>query len=147
MLDAIKDILSTVAVTSLNAYNFLSAGTKFPLCPIIAILILLTFSINCSSVSSTENPLNVSSLSIVPPVCPSPLPDILATGIPSDATKGVKQIEVLSPTPPVECLSTFTPFILLKSILSPDSTIALVKSAVSLLFILLKKIAISIADA
>ena len=30
MLEAISGMLSTVAVTSLNAYIFLSAGVKFP---------------------------------------------------------------------------------------------------------------------
>ena len=35
--DAINGIEFTVPVTSLNAYNFLSAGTKSPVCPIIAI--------------------------------------------------------------------------------------------------------------
>jgi hypothetical protein len=33
ILDAINGMLSVVAVTSLNAYNFLSAGAKFPVCP------------------------------------------------------------------------------------------------------------------
>ena len=118
-----------------------------PVWPVNAIPIVFELFINVSSESSTENPLNASNLSIVPPVWPNPLPDILATGTPSDATSGVKQILVLSPTPPVECLSTFTPFIEDKSILSPELTIAIVKSAVSLLFILLKNIAISNADA
>lgn len=66
-------------------------------------------------------------LSKVPPVCPSPLPDILATGTPQAAIKGAKAIVVLSPTPPVECLSTFTPFIADKSITSPEFIIASVR--------------------
>lgn len=33
ILDAISGMLSVVAVTSLSAYNFLSAGAKFPVCP------------------------------------------------------------------------------------------------------------------
>ena len=45
-------------------------------------------------------------LSTVPPVNPKPLPDILATGTPKDATSGNNIKETLSPTPPVECLST-----------------------------------------
>ena len=36
-----------------------------------------------------------SNLSIVPPVCPRPLPDIFATGIPSDAIIGSKTIDTL----------------------------------------------------
>ena len=33
ILDAISGTLSTVPVTSRNAYSFLSAGAKFPVCP------------------------------------------------------------------------------------------------------------------
>ncbi len=51
------------------------------------------------------------SLSIVPPVCPKPLPDNLGTLKPKEATKGVKMRVVLSPTPPEECLSTLKPYI------------------------------------
>ena len=107
--DAIRDMLSTVAVTSRNAYSFLSAGARSAVCPIMAIPIRFTFSLNCSSEIAVENPVKLSSLSIVPPVCPRPLPLILATGIPRAATMGVSARDVLSPTPPVECLSTFTP--------------------------------------
>ena len=107
----------------------------------------LTLLINFSSSNATEKPFIDSSLSMVPPVCPSPLPDILATGTPQAATSGAKTRVVLSPTPPVECLSTFIPFILSKLSLSPEFTIAIVKSTVSLSFILLKKIAINNAEA
>ena len=140
-------MLSTVAVTSLKAYSFLSAGAKLAVWPITAIPISFTFSMNFSSESSTENPLNDSSLSIVPPVWPSPLPLIFATGTPHEATIGAKSIVVVSPTPPVECLSTLIPWILSRFKVSPEWTIDIVKSAVSLLFILLKKIDISKADA
>ena len=54
---------------------------------------------------SVENPAKLSSLSMVPPVCPSPLPLILATEMPHAATIGVSASDVLSPTPPVLCLS------------------------------------------
>ncbi len=37
ILEAISGIQSTVAVTSLKAYNFLSAGATSPLCPTTAI--------------------------------------------------------------------------------------------------------------
>ena len=53
-----------------------------------------------------RNPGIDSSLSSVPPVCPSPRPLIFPTGTPQAATIGPTAIEVLSPTPPVECLST-----------------------------------------
>ena len=54
-------------------------------------------------------PGKLSSLSMVPPVWPSPLPLIFATGMPQAATMGARARDVLSPTPPVLCLSTFTP--------------------------------------
>ncbi len=72
-----------------------------------------------------------SSLSTVPPVWPSARPDILATGTPAAATSGTRASVVLSPTPPVECLSTFTPGAPLKSTRSPDSTMAQVRCVVS----------------
>ena len=46
------------------------------------------------------------SLSIVPPVKPRPRPLILATGTPQAAAAGPAISVVLSPTPPVLCLST-----------------------------------------
>ena len=45
-------------------------------------------------------------MSSVPPVWPSPRPLIFPNGTPHAATIGATAIEVLSPTPPVECLST-----------------------------------------
>ncbi len=65
---AINGIESTVPVTSLRAYNFLSAGVKFPDCPITATLFSFTNSINFSCVNSTWKPGIDSNLSIVPPV-------------------------------------------------------------------------------
>ena len=50
-----------------------------------------------------------SNLSVVPPVWPKPRPLILATGTPQAATRGASTRVVVSPTPPVECLSTLTP--------------------------------------
>ncbi|SGA32076.1 Uncharacterised protein [Chlamydia abortus] len=47
--EAIKGIESTVPVTSLKAYNFLSAGTKLSVCPIMAILCFSTFSLKVLS--------------------------------------------------------------------------------------------------
>jgi hypothetical protein len=57
-----------------------------------------------------EVPGTDSILSRVPPVWPKPRPDILASFAPHAATRGPKASEVLSPTPPVECLSTLMPF-------------------------------------
>ena len=47
-----------------------------------------------------------SSLSSVPPVMPRPLPEIIGTRKPRQASSGASAIDTLSPTPPVECLST-----------------------------------------
>ena len=65
-------------------------------------------------------PGTASILSMVPPVWPRPRPLILATGTPQAATMGTMTSVVLSPTPPVECLSTLTPGIEDKSTLSPE---------------------------
>ena len=66
-------------------------------------------------------------MSTVPPVKPKPLPDIFATGIPSAAIIGSKTIDTLSPTPPVECLSTVISSNSDKSKISPEFAIANVK--------------------
>ena len=70
-------------------------------------------------------------MSSVPPVWPRPRPDILAILTPQLATMGSSASEVLSPTPPVECLSALTPLIELRSIVSPLRTMAMVRSEVS----------------
>ena len=121
----------------------MSAGTKSPVWPIIAIPTSETCFLNCSSVKKQLNPSIDSNLSSVPPVCPSPRPDIFATFNPQAATSGPNAIDVLSPTPPVECLSAFIPSIEDKSITSPLFIIALAKYEVSLSFIPFKTIAIS----
>ena len=81
--------------------------------------IVFTLFINFSSDMSVEKPGKLSSLSMVPPVCPRPRPDIFATGIPIDAASGVRTSDVLSPTPPVLCLSALSPLIADKSSISP----------------------------
>ena len=86
-------------------------------------------------------------LSTVPPVKPSPLPDIFATGTPNDATNGNKHIDTLSPTPPVECLSTIVLFNFDKSNISPEFAISIVKFVVSCFVIPFKYIAITNAAA
>ena len=109
MLEAISGILSVQLIVSLRLYIFLSAGAKFKVCPIRLIPIFFTFSLNCSTEMFVLYPGIDSNLSIVPPVKPSPLPDIFATGIPRDAIIGIKIKVILSPTPPVECLSITSP--------------------------------------
>ena len=80
---------------------------------------------------SVLNPGIASNLSIVPPVCPSPRPLIFATLTPKLATIGATTRLVLSPTPPVECLSTRKPLISEKSKHSPESRTAKVRAVVS----------------
>ena len=43
----------------------------------------------------------------MPPVWPRPRPEIIGTQTPQAATSGAIISDVLSPTPPVECLSAF----------------------------------------
>lgn len=120
METAISGILSTVAVTSRSAYSFLSAGARLPDCPITLTPVLFTTSKNSSLVRVVRSPGIDSSLSTVPPVCPRPRPDIFATFAPHAATIGAMISVVLSPTPPVECLSTLVPSIPERSTISPE---------------------------
>ena len=76
-------------------------------------------------------------------MCPRPLPDILATFKPQAATIDPRAIDVLSPTPPVECLSDFIPSMQDKSITSPLCIIASARVAVSLSDIPFRSIAIN----
>ena len=82
----------------------------------------------------------------MPPVCPSPRPDILATLPPRHATTGATMSVVLSPTPPVECLSTDLSPKRLKSTVSPERIMASVSTAVSRSFIPRNSTAIANAD-
>src|SRR5882762_4827577 len=70
-----------------------------------------------------------SSLSRVPPVWPRPRPLIMGTIRPPAATMGARMSEVLSPMPPVECLSTFFPGRFEKLRTSPEYSIASVREA------------------
>ena len=146
MLEAIRGMLRTVEVTSRSAYIFLSAGTRFPDWPMTETPISLTISLNRPIGISTCVPGIDSSLSIVPPVCPSPLPLIFATVPPHAATSGPITSVVVSPTPPVECLSTFKPFTSDRSTTSPECIISIVRSVVSRSVIPRKRIAICMAD-
>ncbi len=103
---AISGIDSTVAVTSRSAYSRPSAGAR-PL-PAAAITAPAEASAEDSSelARATRKPGIDSSLSRVPPVCPRPRPDSIGTTAPQLATSGASTSDTLSPTPPVECLST-----------------------------------------
>ena len=78
-----------------------------------------------------------SSLSSVPPVWPSPRPDSCGTATPKTATSGASGRVILSPTPPVECLSlvAFTRRRAAggeeKSIRSPEAIMAAVQREIS----------------
>ncbi len=51
---------------------------------------------------------------------PSARPDIIGTTTPAAAARGATTRLVLSPTPPVECLSTLTPGMAERSAVWPD---------------------------
>ena len=74
---------------------------------------------------------------------PRPRPDSCGTATPKEATSGAKGSVTLSPTPPVECLSTVGRARPEKSIRSPEAIIASVQRAVSRRFMPLRKIAIA----
>ena len=103
---AINGIDSTVAVTSRSAYRRPSPGTSSGDCAATASPRSRTAATNASGSVDVVTPGIASSLSIVPPVWPSPRPDILATAAPAAASIGASASVVLSPTPPVLCLST-----------------------------------------
>ena len=105
MLAAISGIDSTVPVASRSAYIFRSAGAISSVCAMSAQPSRSSCARACASVSAVSKPGIDSSLSSVPPVWPSPRPDIIGTTTPSDAMSGARTMDTLSPTPPVECLS------------------------------------------
>src|SRR4051812_43219996 len=83
-----------------------------------------TSSTNRESGSATRKPGMLSSLSSVPPVWPSPRPLTIGTRTPQAATSGARGSEILSPTPPVECLSTLRPGMWERSRTRPERSIA-----------------------
>ena len=121
---AMSGIDSTVPVTSRSAYRRRSAGAR----PGPAALITQPTRRRMSTISAggraARQPGMDSSLSRVPPVWPSPRPDSCGTAAPQAATSGARISETLSPTPPVECLSTVGRVRLPRSSRSPESTIA-----------------------
>ena len=106
MLAAMSGIESTVAVALRNAYILRSAGAISLVWPIITQWIRSSCRRASTNERSVRKPGMDSSLSRVPPVCPSPRPDIMGTASPAAAINGARTIDTLSPTPPIECLST-----------------------------------------
>ena len=144
--EAISGIASTVAVTSRSAYNFLSAGAN----PLPAAQITAPHSFKTDNISAFDSdarqPGIDSILSRVPPVCPKPLPESCGTAAPQAATSGASGNVILSPTPPVECLSTVGLSSSVHESRSPLRSMASVHRATSWLFIPLRSIAIRSAD-
>ena len=125
MMDAqISGGLSIVLVKCRNWYSLRSAGAISAVWPIIAQPHSPSTRGNSSTGRFTRKPAIASSLSSVPPVCPSPRPLIIGTVSPPAATIGARISEVLSPTPPVECLSTFMAGSDERSSFSPECSIA-----------------------
>ena len=87
-----------------------------------------------------------SSLSSVPPVCPRPRPESCGTATPQAATSGASGRVILSPTPPVECLSAVGRERPEKSIRSPEAIIAAVHRSISRRVIPLRRMAIASDD-
>ena len=131
MLDAISGMQLTVAVTSRRAYIFLSATAMPSLWPMTDRPIWFTCAKNSSCERAVFVPGTLSILSMVPPVWPKPRPLILAIFTPQAATMGAMTSVVLSPTPPVECLSTLMPGMGERSTITPLCAITSVSSAVS----------------
>ncbi len=103
---AMSGMDSTVAVTSRSAYSLRSAGASpEPAAQITQPALASTASVS-SGLSAARKPGIASSLSRVPPVWPRPRPDSCGTAAPHAATSGARIRLTLSPTPPVECLST-----------------------------------------
>ncbi len=88
----------------------------------------------------------LSSLSSVPPVWPSPRPDTIGTVTPQAAATGARIRLVLSPTPPVECLSTLGPGMSARSMTVPEWSMASTRAAVSAGVMPRQRIAIVRAD-
>jgi len=133
MLAVISGIELTVAVTSRKAYSRRSAGTSVAVAPVITQPTLSTTERISSVERSVRTPGMDSSLSSVPPVAPRPRPEIIGTFNPQQANSGATMNELLSPMPPVECLSTRTPEpSLLRT--SPERSMASVRAKVSSTF-------------
>merc|ERR1719481_235824 len=100
MEEVIKPRLPTVLVISLAAYITLSAGQICPVWPTMQHPTSSIITMISSRLSCTLYPGMLSSLSRVPPVMPSPRPDIIGTFSPQAARAGARGRDTLSPTPP-----------------------------------------------
>ena len=143
---AISGIASTVPVTSRSAYSLRSAGASPSPAAQITAPTSRSWAMNSSLVSAARQPGIDSSLSSVPPVWPSPRPDSCGTAPPQAATSGVSGRVILSPTPPVECLSTVGRGTADRSSRSPLAIIAAVHRAISGALMPRSRIAMASAD-
>ncbi len=141
---AMSGIDSTVAVTSRSAYSLRSAGASVGVAAHTTAPTSASWRSMSAMDSSARQPGIDSSLSRVPPVCPRPRPDICGTAAPHAATSGANGSVILSPTPPVECLSTVGRSPPSRN-RSPESSIAPVQRAVSAASIPRRKIAMASA--
>ncbi len=121
MLAAMSGIESTVAVALRSAYIFRSAGAISFVWPIITQWIRSSCKRASASVRLVRKPLMDS----------RPRPDIMGTANPALATRGARMIDTLSPTPPMECLSTAGRLSPDVSSRAPLSSIASVSATVS----------------
>lgn len=143
---AISGMASTVPVTSRSAYSFLSAGASpSPAAQITAPVVSRTSSISAFERWARQPGMD-SSLSRVPPVWPRPRPLSWGTAAPQAATSGASGRVILSPTPPVECLSVVGRESESKFIRSPEAIMAAVQRAISVRFIPFSRIAMASAD-
>ena len=101
---------------------------------------------NSSLLKAARQPGMDSILSRVPPVCPRPRPDSCGTATSKAATRGARGRVILSPTPPVECLSAVGLPSDEKSMRWPEAIIAAVQRAISSWSMPLSRIAIASAD-
>ena len=95
---------------------------------------------------SACHPGMASILSRVPPVWPSPRPESCGTATPKLATSGASGSVILSPTPPVECLSAVGRDSAWKFMRSPESIMACVHREISVRSMPLRKMAMARAD-
>ena len=125
---AISGMDSTVPVTSRSAYSFRSAGARSSVAAHMTQPTVDRRSTNSPVASPARQPGIASSLSSVPPVWPSPRPESWGTAAPQLATSGARISDTLSPTPPVECLSTVGAGTALRSSRWPEPIIASVQA-------------------
>ena len=127
--EAMRGMLSMVAVVSRTAYMRLSAGTVSFVCPATTAPTSSAWRSKRAGERAVVSPGMLSSLSSVPPVCPRPRPEYLAQRTPRLASTGTRMRVVESDTPPVECLSAYTPPPCGRGVFCPLFAMARVRSA------------------